>query len=160
MSEGSALGAYLTDHMAGSVSASDLAKRGAKNNEGPVGTFFADLSRDIDIDRRTLESVAYQVGVQPHPLKQAGAVAAERLSRFKIDHRITGSSQLSLLLELELLYLGIQGKQVLWRTLQLVAGNDTRLAEFDFRKLSDRAQEQLAAVEDQRLKVAATALSD
>lgn len=160
MTEGSsALEAYLTDHLAGSVSGSDLAKRGAKNNEGPMSTFFADLAREIDIDRRTLESIASQVGVQAHPLKQAGAVAAERLSRFKVDHRMTGSPQLSLLLELELLYLGIQGKQVLWRTLPVVARNEPRLAEFDFGKLSDRAQEQLDAVEEQRLKVAATALS-
>jgi hypothetical protein len=160
MTEGSsALQAYLTDHMAGSVSASDLAKRGAKNNEGPMGTFFADLAREIDADRRTLKSVASQLGVKAHPFKQAGAVAAERLSRFKIDHRMTGSSQLSLLLELELLYLGIQGKQVLWRTLQAVASNELRLAEFDFGKLADRAQNQLDAVEEQRLKAAATALS-
>ena len=33
MSDGSsALEVYLTDHMAGSVSASDLARRGAENN--------------------------------------------------------------------------------------------------------------------------------
>lgn len=156
---GSALEAYLTDHMAGSVSASDLAKRGAKNNAGPLGTFFADLAREIDIDRRTLNSIASQVGVQAHPLKQAGAVAAERLSRFKIDHRMTGSPELSLLLELELLYLGIQGKHVLWRTLQTAARNDSRLAQFDFGKLADRAQEQLGAVEQQRLTVAESALS-
>jgi hypothetical protein len=156
---GSALGAYLTDHMAGSVSANDLAKRGAKNNAGALGTFFADLAREIETDRRTLSAVASQVGVQPHPLKQAGAVAAERLSRFKIDHRVTGSAELSLLLELELLYLGIQGKHVLWRTLQATASDDARLAGFDFGELAGRAQQQLAAVDKQRLAVAASALS-
>jgi hypothetical protein len=156
---GSALGAYLTDHMAGSVTASDLAKRGAKNNAGALGAFFADLAREIETDRRTLSSVASQAGVQPHPLKQAGAVAAERLSRFKIDHRMTGSVELSLLLELELLYLGIQGKHALWRTLQATASDDSRLAGFDFGALADRAQRQLAAVDEQRLAVAANALS-
>jgi hypothetical protein len=154
-----ALAAYLTDHMAGSVSGSDLAKRGAKNNDGPMRTFFTDLAREIDIDRRTLDSIASQVGVQSHPLKQAGAVAAERISRFKIDHRMTGDAQLSLLLELELLYLGIQGKQLLWRALRVVAQDDPRLAEFDFDKLDARAQEQLGAVEEQRLTVARTALA-
>jgi hypothetical protein len=154
-----ALDVYLTDHMAGSVSASDLAKRGAKNNDGPAATFFADLAREIDIDRRTLESVAASVGARPSLIKQAGAVAAERLSRFKIDHRVTGSPELSLLLELELLYLGIQGKHTLWRTLRVIAGSDSRLAEFDFGKLAGRAEQQLAAVEEQRLGVATAALS-
>ena len=72
-------------------------------------------------------------------LKQAAAVAAERLSRFKIDHRITGSPDLSLLLELELLYLGIEGKHSLWRSLDVL--HDSRLAEFDFGKLAARARE-------------------
>jgi hypothetical protein len=154
-----ALDVYLTDHMAGSVSASDLAKRGAKNNEGPVARFFADLSREIDIDRRTLKLIAASVGTHEHPLKQAGAVAAERLSRFKIDHRMTGSADLSLLLELELLYLGIEGKHTLWRTLGELARSDSRLAEFDFASLAQRAEEQLAAVEEQRLGAAGKALT-
>jgi hypothetical protein len=151
------LSAYLTDHMAGSVTASDLAQRGAKNNEGPTGQFFTDLSREIEIDRRTLASVAEQCGVEPSPLKEAGAIVAERLSRFKFDHRATGNPQLSLLLELELLYLGIEGKHTLWRTLRVLP--DSRLSGFDFEQLAHRAQEQLAAVEEQRLAVAADALA-
>jgi hypothetical protein len=153
------LSGYLTDHMAGSVSASDLAKRGAKRNEGPIALFFADLSREIELDRRTLASVAEQCGVDASPLKEAGAVVAERLSRFKIDHRVTGSPQLSLLLELELLYLGIEGKHTLWRTLGALSGHESGLSGFDFDKLARRATEQLAAVEEQRLAVAVDALS-
>ncbi len=159
MSAGSALEAYLSDHMAGSVSASDLARRGAKNNDGPIGVLFADLAREIELDRRTLSEISSRAGAQPHPVKEAGAVAAERLSRFKIDHRMTGNQQLSLLLELELLCLGIQGKHALWRALKVVAANDPRLGEFDFDHLADRAEQQLAAVEEQRLSIAASALS-
>jgi len=151
------LGAYLTDHMAGSVLATDLTKRGATQNDGPLAQFFTDLSREIEIDRRTLNTVAEKLGVEASPLKEAGAVVAERLSRFKIDERMTGSPELSLLLELELLYLGIQGKHALWRALGAVS--DPRLAEFDFDKLSLRAQEQLSAVEERRLAVAVDALS-
>src|ERR1700691_4913241 len=153
------LSGYLTDHMAGSVLASDLAKRGAKRNEGPIALFFADLSLEIELDRRTLASVAEKLGVEASPLKEAGAVVAERLSRFKIDQRVTGSPQLSLLLELEMLYLGIEGKHTLWRTLSALHDQDSRLAEFDFDKLSYRAQEQLSAVEERRLAVAVEALS-
>ena len=153
------LGAYLTDHMAGSVLATDLTKRGATQNDGPLAQFFTDLSREIEIDRRTLNTVAEKLGVEASPLKEAGAVVAERLSRFKIDHRITGRRQLSLLLELELLYLGIEGKHTLWRTLRVLHDQDARLAEFDFDKLSLRAQEQLSAVEERRLAVAVDALS-
>jgi len=156
MSSQDALQVYLADHMAGSVAASDLARRGADNNQGPLATFYADLSRQIEADRRTLDQIAAATGCQPSALKQAAAVAAERLSRFKIDHRMTGNPALSLLLELELLYLGIEGKHSLWRSLDVL--HDSRLAEFDFAKLAARAREQLAAVEEQRLKAVAGAL--
>jgi hypothetical protein len=59
-------------------------------------------------------------------------VTAERLSRFKIDHRMTGRPELSLLLELELFHPGIEGKHTLWRTLRSLPGNEPRLADFDF----------------------------
>jgi hypothetical protein len=157
MSQDSNLDVYLTDHMAGSVSAHDLASRAAANNAGEVAQFFADLAREIEIDRKTLADIAAQVGTRPNPLKQAGAVAAERLSRFKIDHRVTGSPQLSLLLELELLYLGIQGKHTLWRSLDALG--DPRLAAFDFGHLTRRAEDQMADVEQQRLTAVRHALA-
>jgi len=50
--------------MTGSVAASDLARRGASNNQGPLAAFFADLSREIEADRRTLDQIATAVGVQ------------------------------------------------------------------------------------------------
>ncbi len=157
MSSQNALQVYLADHLAGSVAASDLARRGADNNQGPLATFYAELSREIEADRRTLDQIATSIGTQPSALKQAAAVAAERLSRFKLDHRMTGNPALSLLLELELLYLGIEGKHSLWRSLGVL--HDARLDEFDFGELAARAREQLAAVEEQRLEAVASALS-
>ncbi len=72
---------------------------------------------------------------------------------------MTGSQQLSLLLELELLYLGIQGKHALWRALNVVAADDPRLGEFNFDHLASRTEQQPAAVEEQRLSTAASALT-
>ena len=143
--------------MAGSAAASDLARRGADNNQGPPATFYAGLLREIDAGRRTLDQIATSAGTQPSVLKQAAAVAAERLSRFKIDHRMTGNPHLSLLLELELLHLGIEGKHNLWRGLDVL--NDSRLAEYDFGTPAAHAREQLAAAEEQHLRAVASALS-
>jgi hypothetical protein len=157
MSSDTPLQVYLTDHMAGSVAASDLARHGADHNEGLLAAFFADLLREIEADRRTLDQIASSIGTRPSALKQAAAVAAERLSRVKMDHRMTGSAELSRLLELEMLYLGIEGKHSLWRSLDTL--NDPRLAEFDFPKLAARAREQLAAVEEQRLQAVASAFT-
>jgi hypothetical protein len=139
------------------VTAGDLARRGADNNRGPLATFFAVLLREIEADRRVLDQIASSIGTRPSTLKQAAAVAAERLSRFKMDPRMTGSARLSRLLELEMLYLGMEGKHSLWRSLDTL--NDARLAGFDFPRLAARAREQLVAVEAQRLQAAANALT-
>ncbi len=152
-----ALQVYITGHMAGSAAASDLARRGAHNNKGALGMFFTVLSREIEADRRTLNQIAITVGAHPSVPKQAAGVAAERLSRFKIDHRMPGSAELSPLLELEQLYLGIEGKRSLWRSLGTL--EDSRLARFNFASLAARAREQLAVVEEERLRAAARALA-
>jgi hypothetical protein len=153
-----ALVSYLTDHMAGSVTAGDLAERGAQNNkDGPLGEFYANLAEQIDADRRMLREIADRVGAGPSPVKEAAAMAGERLSRLKMDHRLTSNPSLILLLELEMLYLGIQGKNALWRTLQTMAASETRLAEFDYNELRQRAERQLAAVDEQRLAAAVRA---
>ena len=73
MSSQNALHVYLADHMAGAVAASDLARRGADNNQGPLATFYAELSREIEADRRTLDQIATSIGTQPSALKQAAA---------------------------------------------------------------------------------------
>jgi hypothetical protein len=90
--------------------------RGAANNQGALAIFFTGLASEIEADRKTLDKIAASLGTQPSTLKQAAAVGAERLCRFKIDHRMTGSPELSRLLELELLYLGIEDKHTLWRS--------------------------------------------
>jgi hypothetical protein len=74
----------------------------------------------------------------PPPSQRSGSAGS------KMDHRMTGSKELSRLLELELLYLGIEGKHGLWRSLDTL--HDARLAQFDFPKLAARAREQLAGL--------------
>ena len=51
----------------------------------------------------------------------------------------------------------MEGKHSLWRSLGTL--DDDRLDGFDFAQLTARAREQLAAVEEQSLSAAATALA-
>ena len=46
MDAGKSLATYLTDHMAGSVTAYDLARRGAEANQGPVAQFFGSIENN------------------------------------------------------------------------------------------------------------------
>jgi hypothetical protein len=60
---------------------------------------------------------------------------------------------------LELLAVGIHGKQCLWKALQVASRLDSRLREYDFEALDSRAQQQYDKVESERLKLAQTVLS-
>jgi len=50
--------------------------------------------------------------------------------------------------------LGIIGKRSLWRELQVVSNEDTRLREYEFDTLLHRADDQFQAVEQERLRLA------
>jgi len=149
---------YRNDHLAGSTIGAGLARRSSARNSGtPLGDYLEGLTSEIESDRETLERLMAELGVRPNRLKTVGAWAAERLGRLKLNGQLAGYSPLSRLVELESLYLGITGKQELWRALQRTLGTDER--GFDFEELDRRAERQAADVEVHRLEAARVALS-
>ena len=151
---------YLTDHHAGSTAGLELSRRCLNNNRGTeYESFLRDLTRDIQEDRTELEALMGTLGFASDRLKQAAALAAERLGRFKLNGQMTGYSPLSRVVELEGLKLGVTGKLSLWRSLKQVADHDSRLAVTDFDKLITRAEEQLERIEEHRLKASNEALT-
>jgi hypothetical protein len=152
------LGTYLTDHLAGSAAAVELARKAqSKTADTPLGAFLTGLAEAIEADRQTLVDLIDRLGVDTSPLKQAGASAAEKLSRLRLHERVTGSDALSRLMELESLALGIEGKLRLWRALQAVADRHPAIAATDLDTLVDRATHQLGELEGRRLEAAAAA---
>jgi hypothetical protein len=141
------LAIYLNDHLAGATLGVELARRLRSSNKG--GEFAAPIARlceEIEADRETLERLIAHLEIRRSRLKAAGAWAAEKLGRLKLNGQLTGYSPLSRLVELEMLYLGITGKMQLWKTLERTASE--RLAEFDFGELAARAARQRAAVDE------------
>jgi hypothetical protein len=151
------LDVYLTDHLAGSTGGVELAQRAAEENSGSdLGSFFSELLADIQEDRATLEDMMKHLGTQPSPIKQAGAWIMEKFSRFKMA---AGSQDLGTLLMIETLEMGVEGKLSLWRALNEVADGYPQLGDYDLKGLMERAEAQIAALEEQRLKAAKTALA-
>ena len=105
----------------------------------------------------TEESIAEKIGPGPSAIKRAGGWLLEKLARFKLGH--TGSSNFEMFESLELLAVGIHGKQCLWRALKVTSRLDSRLREYDFEALDRRAQQQYDKVESKRLDLAQTVLS-
>ena len=137
------LAIYLNDHLAGSTAGYEIAKRAAGSNKGtPLGEFLAQLVLDIEEDRTALQNLMNELGVQKVAVKGAAAWVAEKIGRLKFNGRITGYSDLSRLLELEFLRLGVEGKLKMWRTMIQIRAKYPPLADANLEKFVSRAEEQ------------------
>jgi hypothetical protein len=153
------LAIYLNDHLAGATGGVELARRARSNNRGSKrGKALEGICAEIEADRATLEEVMDRLAVKRNTAKIAGAWAAEKLGRLKLNGRLRGYSPLSRLLELEMLHIGITGKLELWQALQQTL--DSRLSEVDFPALIERAESQRQTVERLRLDAATEALAE
>ena len=152
------LATYLNDHLAGSTTGRELAKRTLSNNRG---TQFEPtlqwLLGQLVEDRQTLLDIMRAVGAPEDHLKKLAAFALERAGRLKLNNSLLSYSPLSRLVELEGLLVGVNGKLAGWRSLQQL--DDERLAAFDLEALVQRALEQRERVEEQRREAARVALA-
>jgi hypothetical protein len=149
----SLLAIYLNDHLAGSTAARELVRRAAANNRGtPYGAFLDGLSVEIEEDRASLLEIMRSLDARPDPLKVAGGWAAEKAGRLKLNGRLLGYSPYSRVVELEVLELGVQGKLSLWRALRQIEATEPRLHRPVLDALVERAESQLAGIEEHRLR--------
>jgi hypothetical protein len=149
---------YLNDHLAASEAGSELARRCRDYNRGtPLAEFLDDLLKQIEEDRLALEAIMDVLGAPRNPAKLAAAWLAEKVGRLKLNGALLQYSDLSRLLELEGLGLGIHGKMDLWRALMAVRDAYPPLADAPLEALERRAADQLAGVEEQRTRAAETA---
>ncbi|HEU4481205.1 MAG TPA: hypothetical protein VFS18_04910, partial [Actinomycetota bacterium] len=114
---------------------------------------------ELEIDQRDLEAIMDELGLAKDALKQGAAWVAEKLGRLKLNGQIVGYSDLSRLVELEGLAIGIEGKMSLWRSLLHLVDRESTISEDVVAAALARAEKQRAAVEEQRLEAAAVALS-
>jgi hypothetical protein len=154
------LATYLNDHLGGSTTGRELARRALASNRGnEYGAVLEDVVRQIEEDVEALETLMDRLDVKPDRVKVAGGWTVEKLGRLKLNGQLLGYSPLSRLVELEGLMLGISGKLALWQALRPALATDPRVEGFDFTRLIERAREQRHTVERLRRRAAAEALS-
>ena len=153
---GKLLRVYLRDHHAAAAAGLGLARRMERENAStPFADELARLADEIADDRTKLGAVLRALDVEPSSLRIGLARAAERVARLKLNGRLLGYSPLSRLIELETLGSGILAKRGLWNA--LAQAIDGAPAGLDFAELVDRANAQLAVVEQLRERAAAIA---
>jgi hypothetical protein len=149
------LGIYLNDHLAAAVGALELARRSAAaNRSNQYGAFLSELAGEINDDVHALEEVMARLDVGRDRLKLLAAWTAEKAGRLKLNGRWLDYSPLSLVEELEILSLGVDGKVSLWRALEKLAEDNPRLGDVDLADLVARARSQRRRLERRRLQAA------
>lgn len=150
---------YLNDHLSGSEMALEILDDLGKDHDGSsLGTFFAALQEGIETDRRELEQLMRELGINESGARKATAWLAEKLTSLKLRLEDRDGGDLRLLESLELLSLGIEGKRMLWLALSAAAERAPSLRQLDYDRLIRRAEVQRDQVEEQRLGVAARIL--
>ena len=151
---------YMQDHLAGSTTGLELARRTAGANKGTeYGPPLAKIADEIASDRRQLENIIRDLGFGADKLKNIAAWGLEKVGRLKLNGELTSYSPLSRVVELEGLLTGITGKWGLWVALLEVAPSEPRLDATLLERLRDRAEEQRARVEELREKAAREAFA-
>lgn len=152
------LAAYLHDHLAGATFAVELLEALRDQHLGePLGSFAAELLREIEDDRTALQNLAHEVEPSSNLIKETVTWLAEKASRLKLRRNSQGT--LGTFESLEALSLGILGKVALWRALASIARDDPRVRGMSYGKLIERALEQHAKVEQRRIEAASIALA-
>lgn len=160
MASNKGLETYLSDHLGGAAVGVELAKKiSSEYAKTTFGPFLAELAREIEQDKVTLEELMDRLGIQRSPIKEATSWIAEKVSRLKLSEAMTGDQDLKRLLEFEMLSLGIEGKASMWHALIEVSPAHAELAAVDLAGLAKRAESQRANLENHRLEVAHRALS-
>ncbi|MCK9925896.1 hypothetical protein MXD62_01755 [Frankia sp. Mgl5] len=147
------LGTYLNDHLAGAGAGVDLASRIARVHQGtPSGPALAHVAAEIARDRTALLQIMKDLGVPRRRTKALLGRLAEKVGRLKLNNRLLRRSPMSSVVELETLWLGVNGKSRLWRSLRAVAAGDNGLSPQLLDHLLDRARQQADDLEDLRMQ--------
>ena len=156
MSDSDNAAVYLNDHLGGSAAALQLIDALRADADPELAEVLEAVQDEILEDRETLLRVMRSLNVEPGTVKQvAGRIAGAAL-RLQVSKAVAGSAELSQLLRLEVLVLGISGKIAGWTALG--ASLHGRLEGVDFDSLVERARGQLISLEPYRLRAAAAAL--
>lgn len=138
-----ALRVYLNDHLVGAAANVQLALRTAGSQRGtPLGRELDAIATQISDDYTALVEIMRSVGVTPRRAFAWLGRVGERLGRLKLNGRLVRGSELSTLVELEALRLGVLGKLQGWRSLSVAAERDPRLDRDRLRALEAAAMRQ------------------
>ncbi|MEW2155784.1 hypothetical protein AB0950_10895 [Streptomyces sp. NPDC007189] len=153
------LGIYLNDHLAGATVGTERAAHLVRTARGSaLGRALGPVAAEIAQDRAALIGIMRDLGVPLRGYKVCAGWAGEKAGRLKPNGRLVRRSPLGVVLDLEALRLGIEGKAAGWQTLRRLSATDDRLDPARLDTLLERARRQQDTVEEWRVRQVEEAL--
>ncbi|MGW2046505.1 hypothetical protein ACWCPF_15150 [Streptomyces sp. NPDC001858] len=142
------LDVYLNDHLAGATAGTALARRMVgEHRESAYGSELKTLAAEVSHDRQYLLQLLDDLDVAVRHYKVYGAWLGEKAARVKPNGRLLRRSGLTILIELETMRVGVEGKVLLWRALLSASADEPRLEHDWLEQLLQRAEQQLKTLD-------------
>lgn len=149
---------YLNDHLAAATGGVEIAKRCLGSNGGtPLGDYLEQFLTQITEEREVLIDLIAQLGFRHAAPKVTLAHLGEKLGRVKLNGQVLGYSDLSRLVELEGLTVGVRAKLAMYEALDEISGEYPAIAAVDIDQLEQLARAQHDRLEHFRREAAAIA---
>jgi hypothetical protein len=150
------LGIYCNDHLASATGGIELVSRMLGVHKGsrfeePLEQLLSEL-RD---EKSSLRAIMSALDIPVRQYKQLGVWVAEKVTRAKLNGRLTTRSPLSDLVEFEFLASGVRAKRSGFETLRIAAEVEPRLPKVELDRLIDQAHRQYQWLTRARREVSA-----
>jgi hypothetical protein len=127
------LATYLNDHLGASVAEIELAQRCLSNNrDSGLGTFLEALLLVLQDNQVRVRKLLRRINAQESVAKKLGGWMIEKVGRLKVNNALLRYSDLSRVIELETLVVGLQAQTNLWSVLEKYRATDARFEGIDF----------------------------
>ena len=133
---------YLSDHLSGSIVAIDLARRRASSQgDDEIGEELRRFAAEVERDQRTLRNAIASLDASPSMVKELIANGTAWVDSIRSALNLPGAP--NLVRDVELLIMGVRGKELLWKALEEI-GVET---DPPIRDLQDRVTAQLLSLD-------------
>jgi hypothetical protein len=146
------LSSYLSDHLAGSAGGASVARRCLARSRGSeVGDYLERFLGEIELERERLQAAIDRLGAPTGLAKRMAGLVGTWVGLIQ-ELAPTAYTELDRMRDLELLCVGVRGKELLWEALERVAAEDDRLDSLELDHLREMAKDQAAVLQRLRRK--------
>jgi hypothetical protein len=156
---GTHLAVYLNDHLGSAAASLRVLDLLEANDDDELRDFVIVLRQAISQDRDQLARLMTNAGVTIGNGRRPKGWTMDKAAESRLNAEDAAHHGLKTFELLEMLALNVDGKRALWSLLRIVS-TDLPSLRADYARLSQRADDQRAAVETRRLEWAAKAFSE